>query len=147
MPAFSELPSCIMSNFLWFKHILIEKSPSFFLYFSDKDLNFLYQLFDNNESVKSRNSIKEEFDFNNISNFKWQQLIYALPPFWKKIIKESDNADNLLLPNHHLIKKDTLIGTEKLNSREFYSLLVYNHPYTPISQKYLNKLLKTDSLD
>ena len=137
-----------MSNFLWFnKYILIEKKSIFLRYFSDKSLNLVYQFFDNNGSVESWGNIKKEFDFNNISNFKWQQLIYALPPFWKKITKESDNADNLLLPNHHLIKKDTLIGTEKLNSREFYSLLVCNYPYTPISQKYLNKLLKTDSLD
>ena len=34
--------------------------------------------------------------------------------FGQKMIKETDNADNLLLPNHHLIKK-TLIGTEKLS--------------------------------
>ena len=33
----SELPSCIMSNSLWFnKHILIEKSPSFFVIFLTK---------------------------------------------------------------------------------------------------------------
>ena len=102
----SELPSCIMSNFLWFnKHNLVEKKSIFFRYFYDKGLNFDYQLLDNNESVKSWSSIKEEFDFNNISNFKWQQRIYAIPPFWKKIIKETDNADNLSLPNHHLIKR------------------------------------------
>ena len=35
--AFSELSSCIMSNSLWFnKHILIEKSPSFFVIFLTK---------------------------------------------------------------------------------------------------------------
>ena len=45
------------------------------------------------------------FGFSNISNFKWQQIIYALPNFWEKIIKETDNADNLLLSNHQLIKK------------------------------------------
>ena len=105
------------------------------------------KLFDNNGNVKSWSSIKEEFGFNNISNFKWQQLIYTLPPSWKKIIKETDNADNLLLPNHHLIKKNTLIGIEKLNSRQLYSLLVYTHPFTPTSQKYLNELFKTDSFD
>ena len=49
--------------------------------------------------------MKEEFGFSNISNFKWQQLIHTLPPSWKRIIKETDNADNLLLPNHHLMKK------------------------------------------
>ena len=66
-----------MSNFLWFnKHTLIEKKFVFFCYFSEKALNFVYQLFDKNESVKSWSSIKEEFDFNNNLNFKWQQLIY-----------------------------------------------------------------------
>ena len=106
MFAFSELPSCITSNFLWFKkHILIEKKSIFFRYFSHKGLNVVYQLFDSNGNIKSWISIKEELGFNNISNFKRQQLIYALPLFWKKIIKETDNADDLLLPNHHLIKK------------------------------------------
>ena len=137
-----------MSSFLWFnKHILIEKKSIFFRDFSDKGLNFVYQLFDNKGNVKSWSNIKEEFGFNNIPNFKWQQLIYTLPPSWKKIIKETDNADNLLLPNHHLIKKNTLTGIEKLNSRQLYSLLVYTHPFTPTSQKYLNELFKTDIFD
>ena len=65
----------------------------------------------------------------------------------EKVIKEKNNADNLLLPNHHLIKKKTLIGIEKLNLRQLYSLLVYTHPFTPTSQKHFNKLFKTDSLD
>ena len=43
--------------------------------------------------------------------------------------------------------KNALIGIRKLNSRQLYSLLVYTHPLTPTSQKYLNELLKTDSLD
>ena len=67
--------------------------------------------------------------------------------FGKKIIKETDNAKNLLHPNHHLIKKNTLIGIEKLNPRQLYSLLVYTYPCTSTSRKYSNELLKTDSLD
>ena len=46
-----------------------------------------------------------------------------------------------------LFKKNTLIGIEKLNSRQLYYLLVYTHPFPPTSQKYLNELLNTDSLD
>ena len=49
--------------------------------------------------------MQEEFGLNNISKFKWQQLIHTPPPFWRKVIKETDNSVNLLLPNHHLIKK------------------------------------------
>ena len=36
------------------------------------------------EGGLSWSGIKEKFGFNNFSNVKWQQLIYALPPFWKK---------------------------------------------------------------
>ena len=49
----------------------------------------------------------------------------ALPPFWKKIIKETD-VENLLPLNNHLIKKNIFIGIEKLNSRELYSLNFIN---------------------
>ena len=83
---------------------MIKKKSIFFPEFSDKGLNFVHQLFDHNGNVKSWSSIKEEFDFENISDFKWQQLIYTLPPSWKNIKKKTDNADNLLLSNHHYIK-------------------------------------------
>ena len=45
------------------------------------------------------------------------------------------------------ISKDTLIGTEELNSRQLYSLLVYNHPFASISQKYFNELFNIDNFD
>ena len=39
----SELPSCTLSNFLWFnKHFLIEQKSIFFPDFSDKGPNFVY---------------------------------------------------------------------------------------------------------
>ena len=42
--ASSELPSCILSSFLWFnKHILMEKKSIFSRDFSDKGLNIVYQ--------------------------------------------------------------------------------------------------------
>ena len=72
--------------------------------------------------------------------------MYALPPFLKKI-KETDIADNLLLPNHHFILKNTLIGIEKLNLRQLHSLLVYTHSFTPTSQKYFMESFKTSSFD
>ena len=141
--ASSELPSCIRSNFLWFnKHILIEKKPIIFRYFSDKSLNFVCQLFDNNGNVKSWSIIKEEFGFNNFSIFKWQQLIYALPPFWKKNKRNRYCRQSITSKS-----QNTLIGIEKLNSRQFYSLLVYTHSFTPTYQKYFIELFTTDSFD
>ena len=61
--------------------------------------------------------------------------------------KETDIVDNLLLRNHQPIKTNTLIGIEKLNSRQLYSLLVYRDAFTPTSQMYFNILFKTDSLN
>ena len=97
---FSEQPPCIMSNFLWFiKHNSIEKKNHYFsLFFWQRPelcLSIIWGPW---------RSVKEEFGFNNFSDFKWQQLMYARPPFWKKN-KETDNADNLLHLNHRLIKK------------------------------------------
>ena len=67
--------------------------------------------------------------------------------FLEKKLKETNNADNLLLPNHNLIKKNTFLGIEKLNPGQLYSLLVYTHPDTPTSEKCFYELLKTGSLD
>ena len=125
----------LISIFQW------RKIPSFFRYFPKKSQNFVYQFFDNNGIIKHRKSIKQKFCFNNTFKLKWQQLMSSLLPFWKIKIKETDNADNLILPNHSLIKKNILIGIGKLNSSEFYSLHVYTHPFTPTSQKFLNDVL------
>ena len=48
------------------------------------------------------------------------------------------------IPN---LLKNTLIGTEKLNSRQLYSILVYRHLFTPTSQNYFIELFKTESFD
>ena len=71
----------------------------------------------------------------------------------KKIITETDIANHLLLPNHHLIKINTIIGIEKLNSKQLYTnpfkhLLVYTNPFKPTSQKhFISELFKTGSFD
>ena len=46
-----------------------------------------------------------------------------------------------------ILLKNTLIGIEKLNSRQLCCLLVYTRLFTSTSQKYLNDILKADSLD
>ena len=126
--ASSKLPSYIVSNFLCFnKHVLIEKKFIFFRYFSDKGLKIVYQLFDNNGNVKFWGSIKEGYGFNNFSNFKWQQLIYALSPIFKKIIKETDNADNLLLPNDHSTFQKYF--NELLNLTDWTSSTAFGNPF------------------
>ena len=123
----------------------MKKSYFLFRYFSDKGLNFPYQLFDNIGNVKSWSSIKEEFGFSNFSNFKWQQLMYALPPFLKKIIKETYQWNVLTIYYSQITTlSKKVIG---IYSRQFYSLLVYTHPFTSRSKKYFIELFKIGSFD
>ena len=77
---FPELPPYILSNFLKFnKHNLIEKKSFLFILLTKTltlSINYLITI------IKSRSSIKQEFS--NTSNFVCEQIISALPPFWKK---------------------------------------------------------------
>ena len=44
-----EIPSCILSEFLWFnRHSKMDNEPVFFKHFLERGINFLYQLFDKN---------------------------------------------------------------------------------------------------
>ena len=62
----------------------------------------------------------------------------------KKRIKYSLQSVTPKSPTYY---KNTLIGIEKLNSRQLYSLLVYTHPFRPTSQKYFLELFKAGSFD
>ena len=54
-----EIPSCILSEFLWFnRHIKIDNEPVFFKHFSEHDINFAHQLFDKWYRKKMGNSSK-----------------------------------------------------------------------------------------
>lgn len=55
-----------------------------------------------NGNIKSWSSIKEQLGFENFANVK---LNICNTTLLEKIIKEAANADNVLLPNHHLIQK------------------------------------------
>ena len=57
--------------------------------FSDKGINFLVQLFDNDKKMKTWSTIKEEFDLKNKFYFQYLQLMHAIPDTWKLSIKDS----------------------------------------------------------
>ena len=75
------------------------------------------------------------------------QLMNTIPLNWKTIIKYNCSSANMLLLNHHVIKKNNLISLDKLHSGELYNILVYtsNHKLTsqiysenPFSEQELN---------
>ena len=49
-----DLPSCILSSFLWYnKDILISNKPIYFKHFSNNNLNYVTQLFDDTGNTKN----------------------------------------------------------------------------------------------
>ena len=146
---FSKLPSCILSEFLWFnKFIKINYKPCYFECFSTKNLNFVNQLFCEAGKLKEWHLLKNEFSLNDKLYYKWIQIIDAIPSEWKNIIKENKNpTNNLILQDHHLIKNNSMISIEKLTSNELYSFLINLKSVIPTSQKYYNNLFSSSSLD
>ena len=75
--------------------------------------------------------------------FKWFQLIHALPREWKEAISMHDGSlENLLIPDHHLIKKNQIFCLTKLNSNELQDTN-YNQIRKSTSQYTLKNFLKT----
>ena len=81
---FPDLPPCILSSFLWYnKDILISNKPVYFKHFSNNNLNYVTQLFDDMGNTKEWMKLKHEFNLNNYLYFKWMQVIHSIPQKWK----------------------------------------------------------------
>ena len=75
------------------------------------------------------------------------QLINSIPLNWRNIIKNNCSSTNLLLLNHHLVKKNNLISLDKLHCQELYNILVYISPHKPTSQIYFENLFRDPDLN
>ena len=105
-----ELPTCTLFTFLWYsKSILISNKPTYFKHFSNNNLNYVTQLFDDTENTKEWIKLKHEFNLNNNLYFNWIQLIHSIPQKWKNTNKNNRLSENLLFLNHHLIKCNILL--------------------------------------
>ena len=61
----------------------------YFKHFSDNNLNYVTQLFDDSGNTKEWVKLKHEFNLNNNLYFNWMQLIHSVPPKWKNTIKNN----------------------------------------------------------
>ena len=119
------VPSIILSQSLWYNSFIhIDKKPVYFKDFSKCNINFLSQLFLSNK-LKTWNSLKEEFNLTDNMYFKWLQLTHAIPIRWKtNIFDNKDSITNLIVNDHHLIKKCRILLIEKATSSELYSIML-----------------------
>ena len=86
LPSIS-LPSSVASQSLRHnKYIKIDDKIIFSTSLSAKGINFIGQLFQNNQQIKKWDELKTEFDLIENEKFLIVQIIHALPILWKEIL-------------------------------------------------------------
>ena len=115
-----ETPLRILSQYLWFnKFIIVDNSYVNFTNFSNKDINFVNDLVNENCNFKSWETLKNEYHLDNKLYFQWIQSIRAIPLIWKQ--KTNDIGKNVekkyVVQDHHLIKNTRVIVLEKVTAR------------------------------
>ena len=95
-----------MSQYLWYnENIQVDKNSIYSVWFSEKNIDYVSQLFRPYGSIKKLHELKTEHELPENSYFQWLQLISAILEGWKFIIKEThESTTNLIIHDHHVIK-------------------------------------------
>ena len=89
-----------------------------FSFFSDKKLNIIGQLFNDNRKIKPWEDIKIEFHLKDTQKIYWLKVNDALPKLWKDaILKDKGNAKNLVISDHHIVRKSEICSLNNLTSK------------------------------
>ena len=153
----TEVPSCILSQYLWYnRRIQVDNSSVYSLNFSEKNINYVSQLLNDNGSIKQWHESKREHNLHESFYFQWLQLIYfqwlqlidSITQRSNIIIKENyENAINLIIHGHHLVKDSRVTSLDKLKSTEIYSILISRAQNKPSSNIYFENLFHNYSID
>ena len=102
-----SLPSSVASQCLWHnKYIKIDDKTIFSSSLSAKGINFVGQLFQNNQQIKKWDELKTEFDLIENNKLFIVQIPHALPILWKDILPNyTEVIINLVIQDQHFIKK------------------------------------------
>ena len=93
-------------------------------------------------SFKTINKLKvgtnSKFDLIEQETFFIAQITHALPSLWKKVLQ--NYTENLVIQDHHLIKKHQIFPLNKVNSTILYEILIDRNKLKPTSQTYFEIL-------
>ena len=103
----SVLTFICCSRCLWYnEYIKIDDKAIFRSSLSAKAINFLGQLFQNNQQIKKWDELKTEFDLIENEVFLIVQITHVLPSPLNEILQNyTENMSNLVIQDHHVIKK------------------------------------------
>ena len=137
-----EIPSCILSQYLWYnENIQVDKNSIYLVRFSEKNINYASQLFRPDGSIKKWHEPKTEHKLHENSYCQWLQLISAIPKGWKFRIKEThESTTNLIIHDHHVIKGSRILTLDKLSCTEIYAILISIFQNTNILLTFISKV-------
>ena len=122
---------CLWHN----KYIEIDDKTIFSSSVPAKGINFVGQLFQNNQQIKKWDELKTEFNLIENEKFLIVQITHALPSSGKEILRNyTESINNLVIQDHHLIKKHQILSLNKLNSATLYEVLIDTNKIKPTSQ-------------
>ena len=79
------------------KYINIDDKTIFRSSLYAKGINFIGQLFENNQQIKKLDELETEFDLIENKKFVIVQIIHALPISWKEILRNyTESLNNLV---------------------------------------------------
>ena len=107
----------------------------------------LVNLSDNLGNIKNWNNLQNEFYLCENFHFSFMQLVDALSRTWKKIVKANRAITNTLVLNYYLMKKNSLLLLEKLNSREINNIITYSAPQKSASETNFEQYFTKQYLD
>ena len=92
---------------------------------SEKNINYVFQLFRPDGSIKTWHWLRTEHELYENSYFQWLQLISAIPEEWKFIIKKvHKNTTNFTIHDHYVIKGSRVLALDKRTWSEIYSISI-----------------------
>ena len=131
----------MLGQYLWYnKHITIAGKPIFWKAFARAGLTHVGHLCENGKFL-IWNQLKQKFGLSDTLQFKYIQLVNAIPLVWKEKIR---NEHSLILNNPYMHSQGILLCTRLvplvgLNSKQIYDIVVRNANHIPTAQKTLQR--------
>ena len=90
--------------------------------------------------MRNWEDLRVKLDLDDSRKFYWIQIIHTVSSVWKEMFLAcGNNISNLIINEHHLIKKHQIFCLEKPNNREVYNMQLILQVEKCIAQTYIEK--------
>ena len=97
-------------------------------------------MFNERQKLKTLDELKQEYRFLENKRFLFMQLLHAIFKSWKKdLFKVKENIHNLIIQDHHIIRKHHMCFRNRLSSKEIYNFLIAQREEEISSRLYYQK--------